>query len=466
VKAKADSGNNAEVIGIVSAVADANNFTLLASGHVTGLSGLTSGNVYYLSDATAGLLTTTEPTAVGSVSKPLLIADATTSGWFYDWRGKIIPTPVTDGGQIDYVERTTDLTAGGETDWIVGNPVTYDGATRIRIEMFASAVDLDSTGGVVFRLYDGVTVINRLADVRGSAFGQDAIAYGSCFLTPSAGSHTYKITATLAGTGTQVVHAGAAGGGAGTYVPAFMRISNSVASGSGVSGTAGWVGAQETWTYSSVDGPTGVFTAPGDLTGTYSPGMRIKLTQTTVKYFIVTAVAFSSGTTTITVYGGTDYTLANAAITSPFYSTAKVPAGFNANPAKWTESYSSSADIRQSSPVQNIWYNGGPAKLDIPIGAWNVRYSGCFSFNVSGGSYGESTLSTANNSQSDSSWTVAPYIDGVSNANIPVDKAGNIAVSSKTTHYLNARVIDAGAGSVGYYGVAQPTIIRAVCAYL
>lgn len=90
VKAQADSAANAETVGIVSAVADANNFTLLFGGRVTGLSGLTAGSVFFLSAATAGLLTTTEPTIVGHVSKPLLIADAATSGYFFNFRGILI----------------------------------------------------------------------------------------------------------------------------------------------------------------------------------------------------------------------------------------------------------------------------------------------------------------------------------------------------------------------------------------
>jgi Pectate lyase superfamily protein len=92
VAAKADTSANAEVAGIVSSVASANDFTLLTGGKITGLSGLTPGEVYFLSDLTAGTLTPTEPVAVGAVSKPLLIADSTTSAYFYNFRGKINPT--------------------------------------------------------------------------------------------------------------------------------------------------------------------------------------------------------------------------------------------------------------------------------------------------------------------------------------------------------------------------------------
>jgi len=88
--ALADTEANAEVVGLVLTVTDANNFVLLTQGRVTGLSSLTAGSAYYLSDATAGLLTATEPTTVGHVSKPLLLADSATTGWFFNWRGNVV----------------------------------------------------------------------------------------------------------------------------------------------------------------------------------------------------------------------------------------------------------------------------------------------------------------------------------------------------------------------------------------
>lgn len=95
-KAKADTEANAEVVGIVSAVADANTFTLAMGGDITGLSGLTAGSVYYLSDATAGALTATEPSTIGSVSKPVLVARSTTAGVFFNMRGALISSTEAD----------------------------------------------------------------------------------------------------------------------------------------------------------------------------------------------------------------------------------------------------------------------------------------------------------------------------------------------------------------------------------
>lgn len=87
-KAIADAVATAEVVGIVSAVAaGTDDFTLSGGGYVSGLSSLTAGTVYFLSPSSAGTMTATEPTTTGHISKPLFIADTTTSGYFFNFRG-------------------------------------------------------------------------------------------------------------------------------------------------------------------------------------------------------------------------------------------------------------------------------------------------------------------------------------------------------------------------------------------
>jgi len=95
-KAQADSATNAEVVGIVSVVADANNFTLLTEGYISTLSGLTANTTYFLSASSAGALTATEPSTTGQVSKPLLRAVSTTAGYFFNFRGSVI-------GSLDFL---------------------------------------------------------------------------------------------------------------------------------------------------------------------------------------------------------------------------------------------------------------------------------------------------------------------------------------------------------------------------
>lgn len=96
----------------------------------------------------------------------------------------------------------------------------------------------------------------------------------------------------------------------------------------------GWAYDTNTWTYAS----STTFTVAGNVTATFTPGTRIKLTQTGVKFFVVVSSSFSSPNTTVTITGGSDYSLANATITTPAYSYAENPQGypgwfnFTANP--------------------------------------------------------------------------------------------------------------------------------------
>lgn len=82
----------------------------------------------------------------------------------------------------------------------------------------------------------------------------------------------------------------------------------------------GWASVSVTWSYASAT----TITVPTGAASIYSVGDKIKLTQTTVKYFYIIGVA----DTVLTVTGGLTYTLANAAIASPCYSHVANPLGF------------------------------------------------------------------------------------------------------------------------------------------
>ncbi|MFH1230708.1 MAG: hypothetical protein V1709_04340 [Planctomycetota bacterium] len=101
-KAQADSAANAEVIGLVSAIAGADDFTFISGGYHGTLSGKTAGSVYYLDPSTAGALTTTEPSTVGQISKPVIIATSASDGFFYNFRGTQIQA--SSGGGVDSFE--------------------------------------------------------------------------------------------------------------------------------------------------------------------------------------------------------------------------------------------------------------------------------------------------------------------------------------------------------------------------
>lgn len=232
----------------------------------------------------------------------------------------------------------------------------------------------------------------------------------------------------------------------------------------------GWVDAGETWTYASTDGPTFTLTVPTDLTAKYAVGQRIKLTQTTVKYFIVTKVAYSSPNTTMTLYGGTDYTLVSAAITSPFYSIVKAPVGFPLNPDKWTVESTKAANASQGTAVAGTWYNISTFQISLPIGVWRVVWNASIYCDSDDGAENTTsgTLSAANNSQTDSTMTAQVRVvgtGGVDTAGVTVTKEKIIGVTSKESRFLNLMTSNGGS-TLWLIAGDSPAYIRAICAYL
>jgi len=88
--------------------------------------------------------------------------------------------------------------------------------------------------------------------------------------------------------------------------------------------TDGWTRDIDTWAYVSATS----FKVKGkDVTARFPVGTKLKLIQTTAKYFYVVSAAFSTDTT-VTITGGSVYSLDNAEIDSPCYSYASSPQGF------------------------------------------------------------------------------------------------------------------------------------------
>lgn len=250
-----------------------------------------------------------------------------------------------------------------------------------------------------------------------------------------------------------------------TGVTGILPVANG---GTGESTATGWI-ALGTCTYETADAPTFQFSIAADATGFMSVGNRIKLTQSaTVKYFLVTAVgAFIGGKTIITVYGGTDYTLANAAISSPYFSMIKNPFGFPLSKAKWRERLIDTSLRSQNSPVAGTVYNLGSLSISMPIGLWipMIKVLG-YSSNGSSLTNIYISLSTSNNAISDNNLTAEFYdTAGIALGVCCVTGDGfEIVATSKTTHYLVAKT-DAAA-SIHFSGHVIPTIVDLVSAYL
>ena len=85
-------------VGIVSLVIDANNFRVTTDGEVTELSGLIPGEWYYVSDSTAGILTTIESSIF---SNPILYAISET-------RGIVLSLRASEGPSAKYIDAEID----------------------------------------------------------------------------------------------------------------------------------------------------------------------------------------------------------------------------------------------------------------------------------------------------------------------------------------------------------------------
>lgn len=212
-----------------------------------------------------------------------------------------------------------------------------------------------------------------------------------------------------------------------------------------------------------------------DLTSVLSVGMKVKLTQATDKYFIITAISFSTNTT-VTLYGGTDYDLVatgTTAITAFYYSSARVPVGFPMSLAKWTVEVSSSADQSKANPTDNVWYNLSALNITIPIGVWKVEMMGNLYGYASTGKgliKVAATLSTANNSQSDIDFSIAAgnrsSATSAQQIGTAAYKAKILSLAAKTTYYCNVWSETGSIAAVGFDGNGGTTFIRAICAYL
>ena len=123
-KASPSSIANAQVLGVVESI-DGANAVVITSGPfsgISGLSGLTTGDVYYLDPNSAGDVTNTDPLNTnGVLDKPVFIATSATSGVIIpDFAGT--GTTVVGGGGSGTINNafatisigTTDITASGE----------------------------------------------------------------------------------------------------------------------------------------------------------------------------------------------------------------------------------------------------------------------------------------------------------------------------------------------------------------
>lgn len=244
--------------------------------------------------------------------------------------------------------------------------------------------------------------------------------------------------------------------------------------GSGDSTTGGWISCgDEIWQYDSVSAPMSIVTVVGDVRSIYSPGMRVKFTQSSDKYFIIVYVSYSSPYTSLWLYGGTDYAVTNNTIVDPYYSHAKAPHGFPMSPAKWTISLVDSTDRYQNNPAKNVYYNPGSLSISLPIGIWDVFFQVIAVSTCSTGSYtgvyvglSTSTTSFTNQSLRGRAYIVAGLFNSPTFIG-PIARRSVLTITSNTTYYVICMTDLAGQSKIGFNGASDAsTEVLALCGYL
>jgi len=174
--ALADNASDAEVVGIVATVIDANDFNLCVNGTINGLTGLTAGSVYYLSPTTAGALTATAPTTLGQISKPVLIATSGTSGIFYNWRGATLGTSANIAGSTLLGNPNTSTTLPSAIT--LGSGLLFTGSVLGLGNITPTSVTAAGTISAVLGTNGPLYVIAQNNATGTAAFGGFAVAMG------------------------------------------------------------------------------------------------------------------------------------------------------------------------------------------------------------------------------------------------------------------------------------------------
>lgn len=183
------------------------------------------------------------------------------------------------------------------------------------------------------------------------------------------------------------------------------------------------------------------------------------------EYAIITKVAYSAPTTTITVFTGTDHNIPDMALSNFYFSTQRVPFGFPSASSQW--------EILVPDYTNTIVTASGNTSLNtqikVPIGAWELSLSGYMSMDGNGNSRHAvfSLSSDGGSSVTNPNLFIAIGVQDGGGANIRSSGScsENQLLASAVTYTLMVNQNGSSAGT-SLARQSRPTIIRAVSAYL
>jgi len=242
----------------------------------------------------------------------------------------------------------------------------------------------------------------------------------------------------------------------------------------------GWIYPNVQPTRTAADDPTYTAQFAGiDLSAYLVEGAPVKWTQNSiVRYgWISSAPSYSGGNTTVTILTRLDSTSANYDMldTSTYPATVfawgfprRPGTGFPTAESYWTLSVSDTSLRTQASPTAGTWYNLGSVNIVRPTGRFFMSYSVTLYADraAAGGVDQISTLSTANNSESDGGFSNVFYAAAVTALQNQSRVNNRLVSGAKATHYLNSKVNTSGLTTLINGNNNSTLTITALCAYL
>lgn len=190
--------------------------------------------------------------------------------------------------------------------------------------------------------------------------------------------------------------------------------------------------------------------------------------SSTLDYGIIQSASFSTNTTLIVQVPEGCTIPTSGGVSTVSYSVNKTPYGMPIQRGKWTLVRIARVSEAQSSPTANTWYNLGTSKLNVPIGSWTLGWEAPIYVALAGAASMFTTLSTANNTESDAALTARIYNNATVNTVISTGrtKRGDVSLAAATDYFMNSKTDVSAAGSINIQANDATSVIFAENAYL
>lgn len=194
-------------------------------------------------------------------------------------------------------------------------------------------------------------------------------------------------------------------------------------------------------------------------------------TDGTTDFGIVTKASFSTNTT-LTVQVPEGCTIpTSGGVSAVAYSAQRNPYGFPGQRGKWRLTSMAKNLVSNGGSVSpGTWLNVGYRQFYLPIGSWVLGFNAVpYYWRTGTSAEFKGTLSTANNTESNTELTVASSVEGASGtmaARNSVNRETDVTISSATQYYLNVTAVNNALGDAGWLDSYTPGIIYAENAYV